>query len=140
MTPATRCAIEELNTRYAWSLDRQNYAELYEVFTADARYTRGGQELRGAKAIVASFASREGTRTTRHVWGALDLAPHGPGVVASRSCWFSFAGNAAPPVAGTGVYMVADFFDVYVRDGSSRWWISERLIEPVFRDVSLAPV
>ncbi len=136
--PADRAAIEELNARFAWALDLQEFEKLRRVFTPDARYTSGTAVREGVGAIVAGFTTRTGIRTTRLGWSSLTLEAAGD-EVHGRSSWYAFAANQAAPVAGTGTYMVADFIDVYVSIPDVGWRIAARTIRPVFRDAELAP-
>lgn len=139
MPLGARLAIEELNTRFAWALDLQRFDELRELFTPDATYVSGSRTRVGVDELVEGFVRRTGERTTRHGYTALLLTAEEPGEVTGQSCWHTYAANAARPVTGTGVYLVADFHDTYIeREG--RWWISRRVIEPVFYDPRLAPV
>lgn len=134
----TRSEIEELNARFAWSLDLNRFDDLYEILTDDACYTSGKTERRGAASIVASFTNRQGIRTTRHGWTSLTLTRVDAVTVSGRSAWFCYAHNSHPPVSSTSTYMVADFLDTYRRtDGG--WRIATRTIVPVFRDAALAP-
>ncbi|MDV8128851.1 nuclear transport factor 2 family protein [Rhodococcus sp. IEGM 1304] len=135
---STRAAIENLNARFAWSLDLNQFDDLREVFTPDARYTSRGPDRVGVDSIIATFSGRTAERTTRHGWTSLALETIDSTTVHGRSCWFSYAYNSAPPVVGAPVYMVADFIDVYQLIGSE-WRIAERTIVPVFRDPAFAP-
>ncbi|QZS52518.1 nuclear transport factor 2 family protein [Rhodococcus opacus] len=135
---STRAAIEELNARFAWSLDLNRFDDLYEILTEDASYTSGNTERRGAESIVAAFSARSGIRTTRHGWTSLTLTEVDDATISGRSAWFCYAHNSHPPVTSTAPYMVADFLDTYTRTEGG-WRIAARTIVPVFRDASLAP-
>jgi len=136
--PEIRCEIEQLNARYAWSLDLQDYVGLREVFTPDAVYASRGQTFVGAEQIIASFAGRESGRTTRHGWSSLWLAAEPDRTVSGRSTWFCFAGFGSIPAPRADVYTVADFHDTYIL-APQGWRIAQRTIVPIFRDSALAP-
>ena len=134
----SRAEIAELNASFAWALDRQEWDSLRHVLAGDVRYVGVGGELNGSEAVIASFRSRPTGRTTRHGLGNLSLSD-GPGdTVLGRSSWHTFAGNG--PVVGVPLFMVADFDDIYARDERRRWRIAERVITPVFRDHTRAPL
>lgn len=137
--PAVRCRIDDLNARFASALDSHAYETLRDLLTADVHYVGVGGEFTDVEAVIATFSSRTGTRTTRHQPGAVLLEPGAGGEVIGRSSWVTFASNESPP-SGIGLYMVADFHDRYTVDADGRWWIAERIIRPVFRDPDLAPL
>jgi alkylhydroperoxidase family enzyme/3-phenylpropionate/cinnamic acid dioxygenase small subunit len=138
MNQETRSAIEDLNARFAWSLDRHEFEALRGLFTEDAHYVGVGRELWGVEAIISSFLSRTGTRVTRHGCGNLLLEQVSDHVVTGQSSWFTFADHTDPPT-GVRLYMVADFTDTYERSADGTWRIGERVITPIFRDAALAP-
>ncbi len=134
----TRAAIADLNARFAWALDLGDPDALRDVLAADVHYVSVGREFHDVERVIASFLSREGTRTTRHGLGNLLLEEGAGGAVLGRGSWHTFASNADPPV-GVDVYMVADFQDTYRRVDGAGWRIAERIIRPVFRRPDLAP-
>ena len=132
-----RAEIEDLNARFAWALDRHDWPVLSEVLAVDVHYASIGRNLRGANAVIDSFRSRTGGRTTRHGMGNLLLAAGPMGSVIGRGSWHTFASDG--PTDAVPLFMVADFDDIYLQDASGSWRISERVITPVFRDSALAP-
>ncbi|GHF79829.1 hypothetical protein FHX82_005819 [Amycolatopsis bartoniae] len=136
--PAERAAIEELNARFAWALDLGEFDNLRQVFTSEARYVSGERIYAGVDAIVSRFTARTGPRTTRHGWSSLTLQATGDKIY-GLSSWYTFAANQDAPISGTGVYLVADFVDIYVSIADVGWRIAERTIHPVFKDERLAP-
>lgn len=137
---AHRVAIEELNACFAHCLDHGDYEGLGDVFTADARYLSGANELLGCAAIVSYFQSRStsGARTTRHMGCGLCLRFDAVDRARGQSVWLSFAFNAVAPIARVTPFMVADFEDIYVRGETGLWRVHERIITPVFRAPELA--
>lgn len=135
--PSTRAEIDNLNARFAWALDRHDWAMLEDVLAPDVRYSSIGRDLRGASAVIRSFRSRPEGRTTRHGRGNLLLVAGPMGSVIGRGSWHTFASNG--PTNHVPLFMVADFDDTYTRDDSGAWRISERVITAVFRDAALAP-
>jgi hypothetical protein len=136
--PEDRAAIADLNARFAWALDRHDYDALRGILAPDVHYAGAGGEFTDAEAVIGSFRSRTGARTTRHGLGNLVLEPRGERRAAGLSSWHTFASNDDPPV-GVGLYMVADFHDLYVQREDGEWRVAERIIRPVFRDPALAP-
>jgi hypothetical protein len=147
-----RAEIDAVLADWAWHLDHGEYDELVELFTEDALFISGAAELRGRAAIKNRYTERTVVRATRHLYSGLRLSPvdgawspgggadvH-PARVRARSTWVNYAVNAPAPVDDVGVFLVADFDDVFTRGADSRWRISERRIIPVFRDPARAPV
>ena len=138
LTAEVRAAIGDLNARFAWALDLHDFDALRGILAPDVHYVSVGREYHDAEATIASFRARTSARTTRHGLGNLLLEPV-EGAVLGRSSWHTFASNDDPPRPGVPVFMVADFADVY-RNTAGGWRIAERIITPVFRDPSLAPI
>lgn len=155
--PALRAEIDAVLADWAWHLDHGEYDELAELFTEDALFISGAAELRGRAAIKNRYTERTVVRATRHLYSGLRLSPAGgdpgpdggtdrapvsvrPARVRARSTWVNYAVNAPAPVDDVGVYLVADFDDVFTWCADSRWRISERRIIPVFRDPARGPV
>jgi ketosteroid isomerase-like protein len=141
--PADVLAIDQLCATFAHALDHHDYARLRDVLAADVHYVGANGEFTDAAAVIASFQARTGSRTTRHGLSTRVLTTAGPDTVIGQATWHTFAANGAgADAAGPGgvpLYQVADFADVYRRDGAGRWWIAERIITAVFRDAALAP-
>lgn len=133
-----RAAIADLNARFAWALDLHDWAALREVLSPDVHYVSVGREFHDAEAVVESFQTRDADRTTRHGLGNLLLSLDAPGTVLGKGSWHTFASNDRER-GGVPLFMVADFHDIYRRDGDGAWRIAERVITPVFRDALLAP-
>lgn len=141
LAPADRAEIQDLNARFAWALDTQDFDALVQVFTPDTHYRALEREFDDRDALIASFRARTGPRTTRHGLGNLLLTTDGPDVALGLGSWHTFAAHAnhtesEPP--SVQLYMVADFRDRYVRTRDG-WRIAERSISPVFREAGLAP-
>ncbi len=143
MSHCQACAIGEALSAFARALDRDDGDTLVGLFTPDAVYDNGRVRLEGRDALASWIRDRSeaGPRTTRHIWSALELAPSpdDPAVVAATSTWVCYAANAAAPVDVVKVWSVADFEDLFRRDGD-RWLVAERRIRTVFRDPSVAPL
>lgn len=139
LDPENRAALADLNARFAWALDLHDWDALSSVLAADVRYVSAGRELHGVPAVIAAFRARDAARTTRHGLGNLLLEVGGHGTVTGRGSWHTFARNG-PADHGVPLYMVADFHDVYARDAHGVWRIAERVIVPVFRDETRAPL
>lgn len=142
MTPLTaqvRAEIGDLNARFAWALDLHDFDALRGVLAPDVHYVSIGREFHDAESTIASFRARTHARTTRHGLGNLLLEPIHDDEIRGRSSWHTFASNDDPPGPGVPLFMVADFSDLY-RNTAQGWRIAERIITPVFRDPSLAPV
>lgn len=137
LSPEVRAEIGDLNARFAWALDVHDFEALRGLFTAELHYVSVGREFFGIDELIASFAARTGTRTTRHGLGNLLLEDAGDGTATGRSSWHTFASNQAEPT-GVPLFMVADFADRYAPTDAG-WRITERIITPVFRDAALAP-
>ncbi len=135
----TCAALSDLNARFAWAVDRHDWAALAEILTPDVRYISVDRELHGRDAVLASFRQRPSGRTTRHGLGNLLLNGQADGTVLGLGSWHTFARNS-DAVLGVPLYMVADFTDRYARDDNGTWRIAERRITPVFRDDALAPL
>ncbi|MFC7402946.1 nuclear transport factor 2 family protein [Citricoccus sp. GCM10030269] len=133
----TRAAIADLDSRWAWAVDRHQYEALREILAPDVTYSGHHGELRGAETVIASYRARTGTRTTRHGLGNQVLGQVDETTVRGISTWHNFASNDPSPGVPQ-VYLIADFADTYVRLESG-WRLGERVIRGVFRDPRLAP-
>lgn len=143
MSHCLGCSIGESLSAFARALDHGDADRLVALFTPDAVYDNGRARLEGHDALAQWIRERAaaGERTTRHVWSSLEIAPApaDPTVVAASSTWVCYAANAAAPVDAVKVWSVADFEDVFRREGD-RWLVAERRIRTVFRDLSVAPL
>ena len=133
-----RAAIGDLNARFAWALDTQDFDALRAVLARNVHYVSGDREFHDVEEVITSFRARTRTRTTRHGLGNMLLEAVDDREVRGRSSWHTFASNDTPPHLEVSVFMVADFADTY-RDSPRGWRIAERIITPVFRDPALAP-
>jgi hypothetical protein len=131
---ADRLAIEDLNSRFCYYLDRCMNAELLELFTSDAHYRHGERRSLGHEEIAAVFNARNhgSPRTARHVQTGLLIDMKSRTTAAGSSCCVTFAANALPPVQGTEPLLVADFYDEYVKCDDGQWRIKSRDIERIF--------
>lgn len=135
-----RAAIADLNARWAWAVDGQDYEALRALLTDDVHWVGHGGELHGLEDVVASYTGRPAgrSRTTRHGLGNLLLEQVDERTVRGRATWHTFASNDDPP-GPPAVYLVADFRDTYARGGDGAWRIAERIIQSVFRDPARGP-
>lgn len=135
-----RCEISALNATFARSLDDGDLDALLGTFTKDAVYDNGRARLEGHVELDAWFRARSKneSRTTRHMWGSLQVLRSSADVVETVSTWMVFAANERAPVDTALVGNVADFSDVLqLVDGV--WKIHRRVIRSVFRNPSVAP-
>ncbi|HWL45206.1 MAG TPA: nuclear transport factor 2 family protein [Ilumatobacter sp.] len=142
MSDCLSCAIGDSLSAFARGLDRGDAEAVVALFTPDAVYDNGRSRLAGQAELERWIRERgaAGERTTRHMWSSLQLTPStdDPDVVAATSTWVCYAANAPAPVDAVKVWSVADFEDVFRRDGD-RWLVAERRIRTLFRDPSVAP-
>lgn len=133
-----RLAIEDLNTDFYHYLDHNKVDLLVGLFTVDARYIHGSRVSVGADQIRDLFDTRSsaGVRTTRHLYSGLKVDLIETDRARGTSVCMTFAKNAAPPITPAMPYLVADFFDDYVREGDGCWRIAKRRIERIFLDPS----
>jgi ketosteroid isomerase-like protein len=134
-------AIQDLNTAFAYHLDRNEIAPLVALFAADAVYSNGPRVSRGRAEIEAFYQSRtaHGARTARHMYSNLRIVFEGEARAHATSVWLSFARNAAPPIDYSTPFLVADFEDIYLREADGEWRILSRHIRPIFRDPDGVP-
>lgn len=126
-------AIRGLNDDLCHELDRGTPEGFAALFTQDALYTHGPRRSVGRDEVLAFARSRRaaGPRTSRHVQSGLRITFEGDDRAHGVSCCTTFAASAEPPIASTAPVLVADFLDVYVREGGV-WRVAQRDIVPVF--------
>jgi hypothetical protein len=139
-------AIGELNACFGFALDHACPEQLSDLFTHDAVYRSGANQLRGRSAIVVFFQERAalGPRTTRHLCSSQRLMfsadpDDAARTVTGLSVWMSYAANADAPIDEVTPFMVADFVDLYRLEDDGHWRIAERSIDPVFKNAGAAP-
>ncbi|HWI85864.1 MAG TPA: nuclear transport factor 2 family protein [Sphingomonas sp.] len=126
-------AIERLNADFAHELDRGTPEGFAQLFSEAALYTHGPRIMQG-RAAIRRFAEDRlaaGPRTSRHVISGLRIDFEAEGARGISTCT-TFSAAGAAPIASTIPSIVADFADVYVRDGE-RWLFAERHIHPQFK-------
>ncbi|HEX5999259.1 MAG TPA: nuclear transport factor 2 family protein [Hyphomicrobiaceae bacterium] len=138
---ADTLAIQDLNTAFAYHLDRNQIEPLVAMFTPDARYSNGPRVSEGRAEIEAFLRGRtaQGVRTARHMYSNLRIVFDGETRARATSVWLSFARNSAPPIDDSTPFLVADFEDVYERGADGEWRILARHIRPIFRDPNGVP-
>jgi len=131
-----RLAIQDLNTNFCHYLDHGEIDKLIALFTVDANYSHGTRLSIGIAQIRQLFFQRAsaGTRTARHMYSGLKVDFVGPTVATGHSVCMTFADNSRPPISPATPFLVADFFDEYVRESDGRWLIAKRHIERIFVD------
>ncbi|MDE0929168.1 MAG: nuclear transport factor 2 family protein [Halioglobus sp.] len=133
-----RLAIEDLNTHFCHYLDHNKVDLLVGLFTAEAYYAHGSRVSVGVEKIRSLFDARlsAGVRTARHMYSGLKVELVAADRARGTSVCMTFAQNAAPPITSAVPYLVADFFDEYVREDDGCWRIAKRRIERIFIDPS----
>lgn len=131
-----RLAIEDLNTAFAYHLDRDDVDALMELFTDDVTYTHGERRSEGRQALEQVFRRRtsSGPRTSRHVYSGLRLTIETVDRVRGTSVCVTFAKDGVPPLEPAIPTLVADFDDLYLRGSDGCWRIKERHIQRIFVD------
>ena len=126
-------AIKQLNEDVCHELDRGTPEGFATLFTENAVYTRAARTSCGRSEILSFAKSRraEGPRTSRHVQSGLRITFQGEDRALGVSCCTTFAASAAPPIVSTVPVLVADFLDVYAREGGV-WLLAQRDIVPIF--------
>lgn len=132
-----RLAIQDLNTAFCDHLDNNRVDRLADLFTEDTFYQHGARISEGREEVRALFGKRSETpRTARHMYTGLSVEFTGPDSARGHSVCMTFAKDGLPPIQPATPYLVADFFDEYVREMDGRWRISRRVIERIFMDDS----
>lgn len=139
-----RLEIEALNAEFAYLIDHNRSAEVADLFTPDGSYGRStGERSIGREAIRAAYAGRaeRGPRTARHIFTNLRLTYEGDDRIVGKSILTLFAADGAPPHVADP-FLVADYDDVYRRDGDGRWLYEARTITWLFmqRDGLVSPL
>lgn len=104
------------------------------LFTADAYYAHGSRVSRGHGELKSLFTQRlvNGPRTARHLQTGLRFDMQDVNEASGESVCLTFGADAAPPIADATPHLVADFSDIYSRDGDTGWRISRRVITRIF--------
>lgn len=127
-------ALQELNNRFCYHVDRGQVDPLVELFTAHADYTHGTRRLSGRDDIRAFFERRAAmaSRVTRHLQTGLIIELKNPRLALGRSVCLTFAAEAEPPVQPADPWLVADYIDEYHCDENGVWRIARRHVERIF--------
>ncbi len=132
-----RLAIQDLNTAFCDHLDNNRVDKLVNLFTENTYYQHGSRISNGREEVRALFGKRSETpRTARHMYTGLSVEFTGVDSASGHSVCMTFAKDGLPPIQPALPYLVADFFDEYVREMDGRWRISRRVIERIFMDDS----
>ncbi len=132
-----RLAIQDLNTAFCDHLDNNRVDQLVNLFTENTYYQHGSRISNGREEVRALFGKRSETpRTARHMYTGLSVEFTGVDSASGHSVCMTFAKDGLPPIQPALPYLVADFFDEYVREMDGRWRISRRVIERIFMDDS----
>jgi ketosteroid isomerase-like protein len=138
-----RLEIEALNAEFAYLIDRGRCEDVADLFTEDGSYGRStGERSVGRAAIRAAYAQRKarGERTSRHIFTNLRLTFEKDRAT-GQSILTLFAADGPPPHAAEP-FLVADYDDVYVRDGEGRWRYRSRTVTWLFlqKDGATSPL
>ena len=126
-------ALQELNNRFCYHLDRGQVDALIALFTVDADYTHGSRRLSGQQEIRAFFERHAAApRTTRHMQTGLIIELKNARLALGRSVCLTFAAEASPPIKPADPFLVADYVDEYHCDEHGAWRIARRHIDRVF--------
>jgi SnoaL-like domain len=131
-----RQLIEALNAEFAWLIDHQDGAGVEELFTASGVYDMSNRLYRGRGEIKGFYDARKsrGRRAARHVFTNLRLMPESAGRATGTVILLLYACDGEPPYP-TDAILIADYEDVYVREGDGSWRYESRAIVPVFGGV-----
>lgn len=130
-----RSEIEALNVEFAYLIDHDLSEQVAGLFTPGGSYGRiTGERSVGREAIARAYVGRaaRGDRTARHIFTNFRLDIHGADRVTGTAILLLFAEDGRPPHAALPD-LVADYEDVYVRDGEGNWLFESRTVAPLFR-------
>jgi ketosteroid isomerase-like protein len=132
ITPQIRAAIEALVIEHAWLIDHGQAGRLDELYTEDGLMTGLGPEVRGREAIRVWGKSRAAIteRTSRHVSTNLRLQALAAGDITGHVILTVYR-HDGEGMGDTTPFAIADYRDVYRRDGQS-WRFAERHLTTVF--------
>jgi hypothetical protein len=121
-------AIADLAVAYTWALDRREYENLRQVFTADGVADYAGQVFDGVDAIIAKVDSAL-TRldASQHLVGnhQVTLAPDG--ATATARCYFQ-AQHVKRGTAGGDNFVIAGRYDDQLVRTADGWRIAHRTL------------
>ena len=135
---ATRRAIEDLLTEFAWRADHGRADIVHELFTEDGSIRGPGLDMRGRAEIAARFAERaaDPQRVSRHAWSnprfeRLDDDAVRVVTIVQTSIHRLEPGQSLPAEACT--FVVGDSDDVVVRGPDGQWRFRSRELGVAFR-------
>jgi hypothetical protein len=133
-----RQAIEAINAEFAWLIDHCDGAGAERLFTTDGVYDMSNRVFRGRNEIKGFYDARKsrGRRAARHVFSNLHLTMEGPDRATGTTILTLYACDGDPPYP-TQAILIADYNDVYVREGARQWRYESRVIVPVFGEVPM---
>src|SRR5262249_4850651 len=123
---------------FAWLIDHRDGAGVADLFTATGVYDMSNRAYRGRAEIDGFYGARKarGRRSARHVFTNLRLVPEHAGPASGTCILPLYAYDGEPPYP-TSAILIADYEDVYVRDGDGAWRYESRTIVPVFGGVPI---
>jgi SnoaL-like domain len=133
-----RQAIEAINAEFAWLIDHCDGAGAEGLFTTEGVYDMSNRVFRGRDEIRGFYDARKarGRRASRHVFSNLHVAMEGPGRATGTTVLTLYACDGDPPYP-TQAILIADYNDVYVRDGTRQWRYESRVFVPVFGEMPI---
>jgi len=133
-----RQAIEALNAEFAWLIDHCDGAGLEGLFTTDGVYDMSNRVFRSRDQIKGFYDARKarGRRAARHVFSNLHVMMQGSDRATGTTVLTLYACDGDPPYP-TEAILIADYNDVYVREGARQWRYESRVIVPVFGEVPM---
>jgi 3-phenylpropionate/cinnamic acid dioxygenase small subunit len=132
---ADRLEIEDVLSRYAWSIDTKNFDGLDEVFTADAHvdYTSAGG-IKGAYPEVKAWLANVLPHfpAYQHLVTNKDIRINGD-TATSRAEFYNPMMNAKPDGSTTFFFVGGEYHDDLVRTPQG-WRIKQRIEKSVWAD------
>lgn len=132
VSAADRAEITALCYEYAWRIDHDHSATVWELFTEDGTLELPWCKVCGRDALRAAWSER-GARPirTRHMVTNVRLTPLGQDEVAGTAALILFLGERGKAMTAQ-VVAAGEHVDVYRRDASGRWLIHQRRFDTLF--------
>ncbi len=123
--------IADLCVRYAYALDRKDWAAVAECFTGEAAFSHPGGRLNGVEAIVdRARTALERLDATQHLIGSISVEVRGD---SARALCYFHAQHVREGAPGGDLYTIAgSYADRLVRT-TAGWRIAERVQEYQWR-------
>ncbi|WP_197493326.1 nuclear transport factor 2 family protein [Woeseia oceani] len=137
LNSATRVALEDLLTEFAWRVDHGHGDRVHELFIEVGSISAPGLTLNSRNEIASAFGQRaaDANRVSRHLWSNPrfeELDSHRVRVVTVVQTFFHTMQEGEQTPVPNNNFVVGDSTDVIRRDDDGCWRFESRQLQVLF--------